>query len=95
MQYNEIDVKTEKERGGESKESLNNVGGIYGIYEDNRIIYIGCTKNFWNRFGCHKSCFNDKNDKRFLYSYMRKSKELGHNLTIRPIISIRDMKVKQ
>lgn len=94
IKQNEKDIQTEKERS-KIRESLNTTGGIYGIYEDDKIIYIGQTKNFWHRFGCHKSCFNDKENKSFLYSYMRKSKELGHNLRIQPIISIKNMKVKQ
>ena len=93
IKYNETDVKVEKERNKNKK--LLDTGGIYGIYEDDKIIYIGQTKNFSHRFGCHKSCFNDKKNTRFLYSYMRKSKELGHNLKIQPIISMKDMKVKQ
>ena len=86
-----IKEKKEKDR---IRDSLN-TGGIYGIYEDDKIIYIGYTKNFWQRFSCHKNCFNNKKNKSVLYSYMRKSKELGHNLKIQPIISIKDMKVKK
>ena len=89
-----IEAKKEKEREKDRIRDSLNTGGIYGIYEDDKIIYIGYTQNFWHRFGCHKNCFNDKKNKSVLYSYMRKSKELGHNLKIQPIISIKDMKVK-
>lgn len=40
-----------------------NRGGIYGIYFNNEIIYIGQTVNFKNRWAAHKSAIkNNKND---------------------------------
>lgn len=40
-----------------------NRGGIYGIYFNNEIIYIGKTVNFKNRWAAHKSAIkNNKND---------------------------------
>lgn len=85
-------VEEEKEIRKDKKDSK--IGGIYGIFEDDKIIYIGQTKCFRKRFNNHKSCFNDINQKTFLYNYMRKSKKEGHNLYIKPIISTEDMNVK-
>lgn len=85
----EIGEEEEKE---EDKKDLN-TGGIYGIFRDNKIIYIGQTVCFRKRFINHRSSFNDEKNKTFLYNYMRKSKREGHNIYIRPLVSIEDMNV--
>ena len=67
--------------------------GVYGIFIDNDIIYIGQTHNFKQRFQAHNTCFHCSD--KLLYQRMRKEKENGKQVSIKPLINIEDLKTDE
>lgn len=69
--------------------------GIYGIYIDNILIYIGKTnKNFGTRFGQHKQFMNSRNfeDKTELYKILQSAKESNRTIMLKPLIIVENLK---
>ena len=66
--------------------------GIYGIYVDDKLIYIGQTMDsFKTRFQGHKT--NLKNSDRYLYRYLRVAKEGGAEIALRPLIMVETLNI--
>ena len=66
--------------------------GIYGIYVDDKLVYIGQTMdNFKARFQGHKT--NLKNSDKYLYRYLRVAKEGGAEIALRPLIMIETLNI--
>ena len=63
--------------------------GIYGIFIDDELIYIGETIDFKTRAKSHHTLFN--NSDKPLYVRMRLEKENGKNVSIKPLINIKDL----
>ena len=63
--------------------------GVYGIYSDNQLLYIGSTGDFGKRFESHNVGFKSKNDR--LYVKMRRDKADGRCVKIMPIINVDDL----
>ena len=85
-------IEDQKELPPNRRKNSFNSGGIYGIYDNDELIYIGQTRKFSDRFSQHKSGF--KYEDKPLYIYMRKQKENGHILSIKPIIDIEKINVE-
>lgn len=68
--------------------------GIYGIYIDEKLVYIGkTTTNFQIRFNQHKSNLN--NSDKYLYRGLRKAKTYGAKISLRPLIIVEELKVNK
>ena len=65
--------------------------GIYGIYINDDLIYIGYTEDFRQRFRNHHTCFNHSDKP--LYQRMRLEKEEGNQVSIKPLINIEELDV--
>lgn len=77
--------KTKKDKIIDSK-------GIYGIYIDDKLIYIGETnKSFKERFQQHKYNMNDPSNLTYLYRILRSAKQLNKNIQLKPIIVVEDL----
>lgn len=71
--------------------------GVYGIYVENILVYIGKTNtNFWTRFLQHKSMMNQEvhETKGNLYKLLKAAKQNGKVITLRPIIIAEDLNVR-
>lgn len=67
--------------------------GIYGIYVEEQLVYIGkTTVNFRTRFLQHKRNVLD-GEKGKLYSYLRKCHEAGKQIIMKPLIAVEELKV--
>lgn len=67
--------------------------GIYGIWIDNELVYIGKTIcSFWTRFQQHKS--GVKNQGGDLYLGIKAAKKLGKIVEAKPILSF-DLETKE
>ena len=75
--------------------SYSNDSGIYGIYIDNVLVYIGKTINFHQRFSEHAA--NIRHSNTVWYPLIREFDRRGHNIEARIIekIPIRAMKEKE
>lgn len=66
--------------------------GVYAIYSNDEIIYIGSTNNFKKRFAAHYYDFN--NSSKPLYAKMRRDKAEGKIVTIAPLINVESLYTK-
>lgn len=67
--------------------------GIYGIYCDKELIYIGKTDvSFEERFKQHKINMEQNKDQ-YLYKYMRDNKDCYYEL--KPLINVKNIKTKE
>lgn len=90
-QVEESSVKKRRQ----TKDPLYYQHGIYGIYIDNVLIYIGKTnKNFGTRFGQHKQFMNSRNfeDKTELYKILQSAKESNRTIMLKPLIIVENLK---
>ena len=77
----------------QTKENKNNQSGVYGIYIDNELVYIGETcRSFKERFSQHK--YNLETSDLYLYRLLRKAKEEGKKITLQPLIIREELFVK-
>lgn len=84
--------KYQKKMLKKKQEKENSDRGIYGIYFKGDLIYIGLTLNsFEKRFKQHKNNLENKSEELFLYKYLS-NKDYHNNLTLRPLINIKDIK---
>ena len=67
--------------------------GVYGIFIDDKIIYIGQTHSFKQRFQVHNTCFHCSD--KLLYQRMRKEKENGKQVSIKPLINVEELKTDE
>ena len=66
--------------------------GIYGIYVDDKLIYVGKTLTaFRTRFLSHRRKVNDVNENGRLYAYLRKAKANNQNIVFKPIIIVENL----
>ena len=75
--------------------SYSNDSGIYGIYIDNTLVYIGKAKNFHQRFSVHTN--NVRHSDTVWYPLIREFDKRGHNIEARIIekIPIRAIQEKE
>lgn len=82
----------------EEKIKLNNIEnkhGIYGIYVNNILIYIGkTTTSFKARFQQHKYFMNVEKNKDYLYQILKCAKQNNQTITLKPLIVVEDLKVQ-
>lgn len=84
-----------KDKKNNKDEKLTNKRGIYGIYIDDKLIYIGKTnKSFKERFQQHKYNMNDTTNLTYLYRLLRSAKQLNKNIQLKPIIIVEDLIIK-
>lgn len=79
------------------EEYLLSCSGIYGIFKDNEIVYIGKTaRPFITRFLEHYENLEkeEKRDK-FIYRMLRKWKEEGHQIQAKPLICLENLKTRK
>ena len=63
--------------------------GVYGIYVNDKLVYIGQTANsFKARFQNHKSCL--KSSDQYLYRFLRVAKG---DITLKPLIVVEELKI--
>ena len=81
----------EKIEKNKEKESLDK--GIYGIYYDNKLIYIGKTNvSFKTRFKQHEEAIKNKSTTQYLYKYINQLKE--KEIIMKPLVNVKELKVK-
>lgn len=69
--------------------------GIYGIYIENELVYIGKTiVNFNERFNQHKLAMNDISNNLPIYKELRMAKQMNKNIYLRPLIDLSELKVE-
>lgn len=67
--------------------------GVYGIYVNDIIIYVGETvRSFQERFTEHYNNMQNKENKERLYSYLRNAKVNGDEIIMRPLITLKQLK---
>lgn len=91
----EIIVEEEQKKGRKSKvkEELRK-SGIYGIYVNETIVYIGKTEtSFQKRFTQHKHNTLSIDSPMPLYSYLRQQISQGHSIHLKPLITIEDLQI--
>lgn len=67
--------------------------GVYGIYVNDIIIYVGETvRSFQERFTEHYNNMQNKENKERLYSYLRNAKINGDEIIMRPLITLKQLK---
>ena len=91
----EIIEEEQQKKGRKSKvkEELRK-SGIYGIYVDEKIVYIGKTEtSFQRRFTQHKHHTLSVDSSMPLYNYLRQQMAQGHSINLKPLISIEDLQV--
>lgn len=72
----------------------NKATGIYGIYVNNRLVYVGQTRDsFKSRFQEHKTSLN--NSTSYLYNYLRVCKEGGAEISLKPLIIVEELKISK
>lgn len=96
QEYLNILLKNKDKGKNDNKdEKLANKCGIYGIYIDDKLIYIGKTnKSFKERFQQHKYNMNDTTNLTYLYRLLRSAKQLNKNICLKPIIIVENLKIK-
>ena len=88
------ELKNKQQTNKEKRRMLSN-RGIYGIYCNNKLIYIGKTNvSFEQRFKQHKDAIDNNEPKQSLHTYIIKAKQNGAVIEMKPIINILDLKVK-
>lgn len=91
----EIIEEEEQKKGRKSKvkEELRK-SGIYGIYVNETIVYIGKTEtSFQTRFTQHKHNTLSIDSPMPLYSYLRQQISQGHSIHLKPLITIEDLQI--
>lgn len=85
-----IPIVSQEQYEEEQIENISNSTGIYGIYVDEELFYIGkTTKSFKDRFQSHKYNLNNSNDQ--LYRVLRLEKERGKTIVLKPIIIVEQL----
>lgn len=75
--------------------NIENKHGIYGIYINNILIYIGkTTTSFKVRFQQHKYFMNVEENKDYLYQILKCAKQNNQIITLKPLIIVEDLKVQ-
>ena len=75
--------------------NIENKHGIYGIYINNILIYIGkTTTSFKVRFQQHKHFMNVEENKDYLYQILKCAKQNNQIITLKPLIIVEDLKVQ-
>ena len=70
---------------------LNYQGGIYGIYNQETLLYIGkTTMNFKERFSAHQRKLEDKNSTEEIYQYCRNNNITKVNLSFKILYDCKD-----
>lgn len=77
--------------------SYSNDSGIYGIYVDGVLVYIGKAKNFHQRFNCHMTQL--RHSEAQWYPLAREFNKRGHNIEAKiiekvPITALREIELK-
>lgn len=88
--------KVEKCRKKEEKEleKENANRGIYGIYLNGELIYIGKTDvSFEVRYQQHKKAIEEGSEAQYLYKYL-KGKMNGNDVRLKPIINVKELNTK-
>lgn len=81
---NYIDFKNRKKYEG--------VAGVYGIFVDDRCVYVGSTRNLSKRYGFHeRDTAYMTPQRKDMYVNFHLMKEFGSTIEFRPIITIDDM----
>lgn len=88
--------KKKKEFNNQVNLSYDDKTGIYGIYIDNQLIYIGKTiTSFKIRFKQHFNNIQDEyNHKERVYDIIRKAKKENKKIELKPILILEDLKLK-
>lgn len=77
------------------KTEWENKKGIYGIYVNNNLVYIGSTyESFKSRFIVHKGHIKRGENDLFLYRKIREALNNGRNVEFKPIIILEDLKME-
>lgn len=86
-----LEKEKEKEKKLKSKENK----GIYGIYFNDKLIYIGKTMNsFQERFNTHKREMNSDNPSQYVSKYLKKHKKENDEVILKPLLTLQDFKVQ-
>lgn len=88
--------KKTEERKKKQAIKENSDRGIYGIYCNNKLIYIGKTNvSFEIRFKQHKEAVESKSTTQFLYKYIIQQKEQNNaEIIMKPLVNVKELKVK-
>lgn len=94
-QIREEEMKKREQRIAEKRKKKENADrGIYGIYCDGVLVYIGKTDvDFETRFKQHKSALENDNNDQFLYKYLKQ--RIGSHIELRPLINIKELKTNK
>ena len=69
--------------------------GIYGIYVEDELIYIGKTiVDFNERFNQHKMAIDNVNNNLPIYKILRTAKKMNRNIYLKPLIDLSILKVE-
>lgn len=91
--WEEIEI----EEAVNKEKNQSNHPGIYAIYADNQIIYIGSTKqSFKEAYKRHLSIVNHpKEQEQYVYKIIRNKKEQGCKISLKPLVDFNDIELKE
>lgn len=90
----ENELIEEKEIINEEHNDWEDKTGIYGIYIDDKLIYIGkTTVSFKDRFKTHKRNMDNNNDSMYIYKLLKDAKNNKHSIQMRPIIILENLQM--
>lgn len=67
--------------------SEQNMAGIYGIYIDDELVYVGSTANFFKRAEYHQECITNRIITK-KYTEFRKALAAGKKVVMRPLLDL-------
>lgn len=90
--YKECIYNLKLPKGERSRSELDLNGGIYGIYINDNLYYIGKTNCFIDRYSLHKSHLLNGTGLKKLYTTLREAKISNSTIYFIPIMTIEDIK---
>ena len=87
----------QKQLKKKEEKKINADRGIYGIYYNKELIYIGKTDvNFETRFKQHKDALISGSEVQYLYKYLKEEKKKYGEVSIsfKPLINVKDFKIE-
>ena len=95
-EYDRIQEEKRLAREKKQQKKANADRGIYGIYCNDKLVYIGKTDvDFETRFKQHKYALESGSNSQYLYKYLSMMKrDEGCVITLKPLVNVKDLKVK-
>ena len=86
-------INKKRKKSKVKEKSLEQKAGIYGIYIENELVYIGKTmRSFKARFNEHRN--NYSTEGQYIYNLLREAKKQNKEIIMRPLIILEDLEIQ-